>query len=78
MARMRTLSETMDYIRQQDPETCITLYALRRKVKSGEIPAWRSGNKYLIDIDSLERRLTNLPPAVVIEAEQGKIRRIGG
>jgi len=75
VARMRTLSEAMSYLRIQDPETCITPYALRRMVKSGTIPVWKSGNKYLINIDALEAYLSNLLPAMAKD-EHGKIRRI--
>lgn len=75
---MRTLTETMSYIRKQDPETCITPYALRRMVKSGEVPSFRSGAKYLINIDTLENYL-NTPLAAADNGQgYGKIRRISG
>jgi excisionase family DNA binding protein len=75
MVRMRTLTETMSYIRKQDPETCITPYALRRMVKTGEIPSFKSGAKYLINIDTLENYLNTPLSATDSEPEYG-IRRI--
>lgn len=77
MARMRTLTEAMNYIRTQDPETCITLYALRRMVKTGKIPSFKSGAKYLINIDTLENYLNTSLPTVVNQLQYGEIRQIG-
>lgn len=51
--RMRTLPEAIKILKEQDPETALTLTALRRKVKRGEIPAVMVGVKSLIDVDRL-------------------------
>ena len=36
--RMRTLPECVAMLRELDPETAVTLTALRRKAKRGELP----------------------------------------
>jgi excisionase family DNA binding protein len=74
---MRTIFEAASYIKQKDPETAITAYAIRRKVKTGEIPSWKTGNKFLIDIDLLESFFSNPVAAVDENSEYGKIRKIG-
>ena len=53
MARMRTLTETAAYLKEQDPQTAVTLTALRRMVKTGELPSVTVGVKRLINIDVL-------------------------
>lgn len=53
MVKMRTLSETLKYIREADPDTALTANALRRMVVSGQVPSIRAGKKYLVDLDML-------------------------
>ena len=53
MPRLRTLHETITYIKKQDPDTAITANAIRRMVICGQIPHIRAGKKYLIDLDVL-------------------------
>jgi len=45
MPRLRTLTETYNYIKEQDNETAITPNALRRMVVSGQIPCVKAGKK---------------------------------
>lgn len=78
MARMRTIEEAAKHIREKDPGTAITSYSIRRKVKSGEIPSWKSGKKYLIDIDLLEQHFINPVVALAQTMDYGKIRKISG
>lgn len=59
--RMRTIEQTVDYIRSHDPETALTPTAIRRKVISGEVPSVKAGRKYLIDLDRLEEFLFAAP-----------------
>lgn len=66
MPRLRTLSETYDYIKELDPETAITPNALRRMVVSGHIPCVRAGKKYLIDLDILFEYLKGTRPEDVL------------
>lgn len=54
LPRMRTITETIKLIREQDPDTCLTETALRRMVITGELPSVvKVGSKYLINVDSL-------------------------
>ena len=81
MPRMRTISQTVQYLKQQDPDTAIGDYWLRQKIKSGELKYHIAGHsRYLIDLDYLEAYLSNPPAEVKAESvsEYGKIRRIGG
>ena len=58
MVKLRTLSEAYNYIKEQDPGTALTPWALRLMVVSGDVPCIKSGKKYLIDMDGLFEHLT--------------------
>jgi hypothetical protein len=64
MARMRTQSEVMAYIKQQDPQTSLTPWALRNMILTGKIPSIEVGRKRLIDLDTLDRYLSPTPESV--------------
>lgn len=51
--RMRTLPQAIAIVTAEDPGTAITLPALRRMVKQGQIPVAMMGSKVLIDVDRL-------------------------
>ena len=53
--RLRTIDGALQEIRAQDKNTAITRYRIRELVINGEIPARKSGKKYLIDLDALIR-----------------------
>ena len=55
MQRLRTLPEAINELKAQDPDTAFTLWALRRLIAEGEIPAIRSGRKPLVSIESIEK-----------------------
>lgn len=59
LPRMRGLAEAIDEIKAQDPQTALTLHALRSLVKTGAIPCVRAGSKYLINMAVLEGYLAN-------------------
>ena len=42
------------FLRQEDPDTAVTKTALRRLIRSGEIPSVRVGAKYLVDLGVLD------------------------
>ena len=46
--RMRTLPEAIKEIKSLDPDTALTLTALRRMVKNGELPYTAIASKRLI------------------------------
>lgn len=54
MRLMRTIDEAAASLRQADPNTAITKTALRRLIRSGEIPSVRVGAKYLVDLGVLD------------------------
>lgn len=53
MARMRLIAEAFQMIKEADPDTALTLNALRCMVKRGEIPSVKNGRKTLINYDAL-------------------------
>ena len=53
LARMRTLDGCIEQLKQDDPGTEFTRYALRRMVLSGQISHVRAGTKYLVNYDTL-------------------------
>ena len=59
MSRMRLIKDAFLQIKQDDPDTALTLHALRGIVKSGEIPVIKSGRKTLVNYDELLRYLAS-------------------
>lgn len=53
MPRMRLIKDAFEQLKNDDPDTDITLYALRTIAKSGLVPTVRLGRKVLINYDSL-------------------------
>lgn len=79
LPRMRTVLQCYKYFKQQDPETSISEYYLRRLIKSGEIPIFNTGTKVLINLDKLIEYLNSELEEDQQELEgYGKIRRIDG
>lgn len=60
MSKMRTIKETTKYIKEKDPDTAITEYAIRKMVANKQIKSIRTGKKYLINIEEVERFFENL------------------
>ena len=76
MPRLRTLTETYNYIKEQDNETAITPNALRRMVVSGQIPCVKAGKKYLIDLDVLFEYLKGTKPEDVLPGYKNPLKMI--
>ena len=57
MKRIRTIQGAYEEIKAADPNTGITLSAIRRAVSTGEIPSRRIGSrggyKYMVDLDNV-------------------------
>lgn len=53
MTRMRLISDAYREIKQEDPETALTLNALKCMVRQGKIPCKKSGRKTFINYDAL-------------------------
>ena len=61
-----------------DPDSALTMTALRRLVVSGKLPSVRAGSKYLLNLDTLQEYLQNPGKFEKPAHEQkGVIRRIG-
>ena len=56
-ARMRTMTEVMKHLKENDPDGALRPWALRNMVKTGRIPSVKQGRKYLINIDLLDEYL---------------------
>lgn len=80
LARMRTIKEAHQIIHKEDPESCISEYYLRTlvKTKPKQIGVFKSGTKFLINMNLLMDYLNNQ----VIEDDEipfndyGTIRRV--
>ena len=55
MVKLRTLKECYEYIKENDDRSAITPYFLRQMVVQKKIPFMRSGRKYLINLEHLEK-----------------------
>lgn len=51
--RMRTINEAYALLLEQDPETRITRHAFRVMVVQGKIPAFKVGNRFLVNVDRM-------------------------
>ncbi|MCR5199629.1 MAG: DNA-binding protein [Saccharofermentans sp.] len=51
--KIRTIRGAVAELRQVDPDTSVTEYTLRQLIKSGVLPVVMSGNRYLINMDTL-------------------------
>lgn len=51
MCRMRSIRETAQFFKEMDPDTQITEKTLRKMIVEGTIPAFKTGTKYLINVD---------------------------
>ena len=80
MQKMRLVSEAYLYIKEQDPNTCITKTAFTTLVKQGRIPSIMIGNKTIVNLDHVETFFKDGDRAIAETAEAlsgyGKIRAI--
>ena len=56
--RMRTLPKAYQEIKKLDPDTDFSMRALRKLIKSGEIPTVKIQNKTLVNLDLLLEKLS--------------------
>lgn len=59
MTKIRTIKEAVKELRAKDPDSAITEYFLRQKCAEGANFCLQAGGKYLINMDLLERFLSN-------------------
>lgn len=80
MQKMRLISEAYRYIKEQDPDTCITKTAFTTLVKQGRIPSIKIGNKTIVNLDHVETFFKDSDGVIIETAEAlngyGKIRAI--
>ncbi len=57
MVRLRTIAQAYADIKAADKNTSVTQYYIRCLVREGKITAQKSGNKSLINMDTLEEYL---------------------
>lgn len=76
LPRMRTAPEAIKEIREIDPRSSLTLTALRRMMKTGEIPVTYINTKRLVNLDLLIEHLYRDNTELARSAEYGKIRKI--
>lgn len=57
--KARKIKNSLEEIKAEDPNTCLTEYAIRQMVANGEISHIRRGRKILIDLDELKEYLAN-------------------
>ena len=51
--RLRTMETAYQAIKEMDPDTAITRWAIRQAVSGGYVPSRRVGNKYVFNLDAL-------------------------
>lgn len=76
LPRMRTAPEAIKEIQEIDPRSSLTLTALRRMIKTGEIPVTYINTKRLVNLDLLIEHLYRDNTELARSAEYGKIRKI--
>ena len=53
MQRIRTITETLQMLKKEDPETCLSEFLIRKLANNYKIRSIKTGKKVLIDYDSL-------------------------
>lgn len=57
MNRFRTIAKAYADIHEQDPNSAISMAYIRQLVMNKEVDYLKSGNRYLVNMDSLEETL---------------------
>ena len=53
--RIRSIRETAKFFKKMDPETQLTENTIRIMVSNGVIPAFKTGKKYLINVEKKKK-----------------------
>lgn len=53
MIKLRTMETAYQAIKDMDPDTAITKWAIRQAVTGGYVPSRRVGNKYVFNLETL-------------------------
>ena len=54
---IRSIPKAVEYIRQRDPESCVSVCVLRRWVKEGKVPSRKTGKNFLVNMADIEEFL---------------------
>ena len=76
LPKMRTLPDAVREVQKEDPDTALTLSALRRAVKRGDLPCVKVNTKSLVNMADLYAYLSGTLQSK--NTEHGIIRKIGG
>ena len=74
MARWRKIRDAYSEIKSADPNTALTESAIRRMVQRGDIPSYKIGTHYLINLDDLDSLCK--PQDTAAASSAGVIRRL--
>jgi len=74
---MRNRTQFYEMLKEHDPHTAITPNMIYQKIRSGEWPTVRVGNKALLNVDVIFSILENPQSTATQELQSAKIRRIG-
>ena len=77
LPQMRTLPQVMTELKRADPETAVTLSALRRAVKQGRIPSVTVESKTLVNMVAVYDYFSGNYTGNNTDTKSG-IRKIGG
>lgn len=69
--RMRTVPQAYKLLKETDPDTAVTIGAIRKMISEGEIPVYKVGNKSLINFDLLLNNLSCYNDIVVCVPQKG-------
>lgn len=53
--KIRTIRGILEELKKEDPNSAITESCIRKLCKDGTIPYQKSGNKYLINFEDVEK-----------------------
>ena len=53
MSRIRSIHDAHLILKEEDSNTAVTEYFIRKLVTEGTIPSFKTGNKHLLDVDVL-------------------------
>lgn len=54
MSRIRSIHDAHLILKEEDSNTAVTEYFIRKLVTAGTIPSFKTGNKHLLDVDVLQ------------------------
>lgn len=61
---IRTIDQAYDELKKRDPDTAISRYLVRQMIRTEMVPSIKSGNKRLVDVDVLEKYVSDITNGV--------------